>query len=112
MRPGWTGTVQAMIQAIVAASTATGIAMALGGIAAVLVVSAIFYLVGRSEEGDRARDERDRAAAGLPALGDPPAAGLPAVSDQPADDPATPRADGGDGARLRAPASARGRRRR
>ena len=86
--------------------------MALGGIAAVLVVSAIFYLVGRSEEGDRARDERDRAAAGLPALGDQPAAGLPAPGDQPAGEPPAPQADGGDMARSRSPASARGRRRR
>ena len=110
------GTVQAMTQAIVAASTATGIAMALGGIAAVLVVSAVFYLVGRSEEGDRARDERDRAAAGLPALGDQragePLAPQADAGDEPGGEPPAPQADRGDGARSRTPASARGRRRR
>jgi hypothetical protein len=108
-----------MTAAILAASTATGIAMALGGIACVLVVSAVFYLVGRGEDRDRARDAHDRAAAGLPPLS--PSA-LPPLGGESASEPPAPQAGAGsgtghgpgpgDGVRSRAPASARGRRRR
>ncbi|MDX6677527.1 MAG: hypothetical protein QOE31_1579 [Solirubrobacteraceae bacterium] len=43
-----------MISDLLAASTGTGIGMAIGGIAAVLVISAVFYVIGRGEDRDRA----------------------------------------------------------
>jgi len=45
---------------VLAASTGTGIGMAIGGIVAVLAISAVFYAIGRGEDRDRA------AAAGEP----------------------------------------------
>jgi hypothetical protein len=39
---------------LLASSASTGIGVALGGIAAVLVISAVFYVIGRGEDRDRA----------------------------------------------------------
>jgi hypothetical protein len=44
---------------IAGSAAGTGAGMALGGIAAVLVISAVFYAVGRGEDRDRARATRD-----------------------------------------------------
>jgi hypothetical protein len=41
-----------------ASSTSTGVGLALGGIAAVLVISAVFYVIGRGEDRDRAAAQR------------------------------------------------------
>ena len=38
----------------------TGVAITLGGTAFVLLLSAVFYAVGRSEDRARARDEQQR----------------------------------------------------
>jgi len=53
---------------VLAASTGTGIGMAIGGIAAVLAISAVFYVIGRGEDRDRAAS----AAARAPESGDEP----------------------------------------
>jgi len=44
--------------AVLASSAGAGIAMAIGGIAAVLVISAVFYVIGRGEDRDRAAAAR------------------------------------------------------
>jgi hypothetical protein len=41
---------------MLAASTGTAIAMGLGGVVAVLAICAVFYVIGRSEDRDRAAD--------------------------------------------------------
>ena len=43
-----------MIELLLASSKGTGIGMAIGGIVAVLVISAVFYVIGRGEDRDRA----------------------------------------------------------
>ena len=48
---------------LIASSTGTGILMAIGGIIAVLAISAVFYVVGRGEDRERERAAADRAAA-------------------------------------------------
>ena len=48
--------------AALASSAGSGIAMAIGGIAAVLVLSAVFYLIGRGEDRDRAASAPPPAA--------------------------------------------------
>ncbi|HEV7808205.1 MAG TPA: hypothetical protein VGO80_20520 [Solirubrobacteraceae bacterium] len=67
---------------LVASSAGTGVGMALGGIAAVLVISAVFYAIGRGEDRDRAAAARAAAAPDEPdeARETPPPAGsrLPA----------------------------------
>ena len=50
-----------MIELLLASSKGTGIGMAVGGIAAVLVVSAVFYVIGRGEDRDRAASAAARA---------------------------------------------------
>jgi hypothetical protein len=52
-----------LIAAIIGSAASTGVGMALGGIVAVLAVSAIFYAIGRGEDRDRARATRERPAA-------------------------------------------------
>jgi hypothetical protein len=44
-----------VLAAIAGSAASTGLGMAVGGIAAVLVISAIFYAVGRGEDRDRAQ---------------------------------------------------------
>ena len=80
---------------ILAASTGQGIAVATIGILAVVVISAVFYVVGRGEDRQR---ERDLAARQAPPAGD----------EQP---PAAPPADHA-GERLRPLSGSRARRRR
>ncbi|MEY2516451.1 MAG: hypothetical protein QOJ89_3809 [bacterium] len=71
--------------AILASSTGSAVAMALGGIAAVVVVSAVFYLVGRGEDRDRAAS----AAAREDEHGDePPAPPKPPEPVEPVEAPA------------------------
>jgi hypothetical protein len=56
-----------MVVAVVASSAGTGVGMAIGGVAAVLVISAVFYAVGRGEDRDRAAARRaPEAGAALP----------------------------------------------
>jgi hypothetical protein len=40
---------------ILGSSASTGVGMAIGGIVVVLVISAVFYVIGRGEDRDRAR---------------------------------------------------------
>ncbi len=42
-----------MLTAVVASAQSTGIWMAVGGTIAVLVISAVFYVVGRGEDRER-----------------------------------------------------------
>jgi hypothetical protein len=59
MRAGTEGAV-----AVIAGSAAsTGVGMAVGGIVAVIAISAIFYAVGRGEDRDRAQAASERAEA-------------------------------------------------
>jgi hypothetical protein len=44
---------------ILASSASTGVGMAVGGIVVVLVISAVFYIIGRGEDRDRAQAGRD-----------------------------------------------------
>ena len=48
---------------IIASSADTGIAMAVGGIIAVIALSAVFYAIGRGEDREREQAAADRAAA-------------------------------------------------
>jgi hypothetical protein len=52
-----------VLSAIAASSTSTGILMAIGGILAVIAISAVFYVVGRGEDRDREQAAAARAAA-------------------------------------------------
>lgn len=83
---------------LAAASAGTAVAIAAGGIAAVLAVSAVFYIIGRGEDLDRSQ-----APPAADATSDPPPPDEPPPGDEPP--PACPR----DRARL--PAGARPRRR-
>jgi len=49
--------------AIIGSAASTGIEMAVGGILAVLVISAIFYAVGRGEDRERAQAATEHAEA-------------------------------------------------
>jgi hypothetical protein len=74
-------------------ASSTGVAMAIGGIVVVLVISAVFYVIGRGEDRDRAQARQDVQS----------------------EDPAAERHDAAPAAdplRSRLPASARRRRRR
>jgi hypothetical protein len=42
-----------------ASNAGTGVAMAIGGTVIVLVISAVFYVIGRGEDRDRAQAARD-----------------------------------------------------
>ncbi|MEY2441264.1 MAG: hypothetical protein QOJ46_690 [bacterium] len=88
---------------ILASGAANAVGMAVGGVLAVLVISAVFYLVGRGEDRDRAVAPADASPA---ASGDAAPAPDPPAGDRSAPEPgpAGPR-------RPRAPASARRRRR-
>jgi hypothetical protein len=83
-----------VVAVTVASSAGTGIAMALGGIVAVLVICGVFYAVGRGEDRERAQAQAQR---------DVPPATEPGT--EPASTPRGPR-------RPRSPSSVRGRRRR
>jgi hypothetical protein len=67
---------------LLASSASTGIGVALGGIAAVLVISAVFYVIGRGEDRDRAAATHAAAAQDEPDVAretpPPAAARLPA----------------------------------
>jgi hypothetical protein len=64
-----------IIELLFASSKGTGIGMAIGGIAAVLVVSAVFYVIGRGEDRDRAASAAARATAPGDEPAQPPEAG-------------------------------------
>jgi ABC-type nickel/cobalt efflux system permease component RcnA len=50
----------AVVALVTTSDTGTGVAIALGGTAFVLVVSTAFYAIGRSEDRQRARDAEKR----------------------------------------------------
>jgi hypothetical protein len=70
---------------ILGSSASTGVGMAIGGIVVVLVISAVFYIIGRGEDRDRAQAGRDAPRSPLAGEGrdaapaaDPPRSRLPA----------------------------------
>jgi uncharacterized membrane protein YuzA (DUF378 family) len=52
--------VAAVVMAVGDGSTATGVGLTLVGIAIVVAIAALFYLVGRSEDRERAREASRR----------------------------------------------------
>jgi len=67
-----------VLTAIIASSTSSAILMAVGGIIAVLAISAVFYVVGRGEDREREQAARDAPRAGEPHVtpdGEPHATG-------------------------------------
>jgi hypothetical protein len=86
---------------ILAASAGNAVGMAVGGVLAVLVISAVFYLVGRGED-------RDRAAAPADATPAVPGEAGPAAGDRGATEPALAQPPGGGAAAEPAPVPAPG----
>lgn len=66
-----------MLTALIASNAGSGIVIAIGGIVAVLAISALFYAVGRSEDREREQAAAARAAAAAAEEDDPPAAASP-----------------------------------